>query len=169
MMKIRVFVFLFTCVTVFAATSTTKEFDAAVKRVTEIRNAASVIDSPRLLMSKVLITNQDYQLIGSDMSSSIRNHPDIPEEDIGQACWFGAAKDFDLQNPVYNYHGTTVNGKEIVEAFMAALPKPEYRASPQEVAWHYVRVRQLRAQGVALEKRREVIKTEALRKPWEKR
>ena len=83
------------------------------------------------------------------------NYPDIIRVDVAVA----------MEN-----HG--LPHKTIVDPY-SRLPRVEYRASPEEVAWYYLRERQLKAEGVSSEPRIKIMRKEAKHKlwvtrPWEK-
>jgi len=55
-----------------------------------------------------------------------------------------------------------------VDAFLTQVPKKQYQATPEEVAWHYVRLKELKAKGMPMEVRVQTMREEAKAKPWEK-
>lgn len=135
------------------------------ERVRVIRSAGAGSDGIHMLRIPVKIGEDDYLLMGCDNSSAKRNHPDVPRANREEGRWFAGASD--LKPRFGNMHGTIGrDGVERVDSFYTTLPRPEYQADPLEVAWHYIRVKQLRALGMPEAERIATMTAEAKNKPW---
>lgn len=141
------------------------EFRQHAERITEIRAGGSSEDGINLLTSSLKISEDDYLLMGCDNSCATRNFPDVAREEREEGRWFAGGDD--LKDRFYNAHLTErTDGTWAVEAFYTTLPREPYRASAEEVAWHYVRVKQLRAEGMPVEQRIATMNAEAKGRPW---
>lgn len=145
------------------------EFSEKSSRIEEIRNSGGgeISVTMGLHSSTSKISQDDYFLMGCDNSCSKRNFPDVSEYEREEGRWFSGANDLDGSN-FGNSHGTKVGDRWIVDSFYSSLPKKKYQSSPQEVAWHYLRVRELRRQNIEKEKRISMLREESKEKPWEK-
>lgn len=144
------------------------DFQRLVLRVQEIRQTGSPTNGIHLLSARVQINEDDYFLMGCDISSARRNHPEVKNyESLAGGKWFAGSPDLNSQHAP-NGSFTEVGGKWRVDAFYTSLTRPEYQASPQEVAWHYLRVKELRAQNIPVSHRVAIMNGEAKSKPWER-
>jgi hypothetical protein len=90
----------------------------------------------------------------------------VPRDIREDARWFTGG---DGLHEVYNggnSHQTKRNGVWEIDSFYATLPRPEYQSIPEEVAWHYMRVKSLRAAGMPQPERIQTLAAEAATKPW---
>jgi len=150
-------------------------FSDDVKRIQEIRqnvDPTGAVDARSLTLAASLggiaISEHDYLLMGCDVSSTKRNYPGISHQQLLQPVSFagdGTLKVDDLKD--FNYTSTQRGGVWYVDTVDTGIPKLQYQASPQEVAWHCMRVMQLRAQGMEVDDRIRTMTEEAKTKPWE--
>lgn len=135
-------------------------------RVRAIRGAGSSTDGLHTLSLPVKITEADYWLMGSDNSSAARNFPDISRKEREEQRWFAAARGWNP--PSWNSHGISEDGGKTyhVETFLTSLPRSQYQATPEEVAWHAIRVKELRAAQMPIEQRVKTMTREAKEQPW---
>lgn len=144
---------------------TQSEFRQKADRIAEIYGAGSAQDGIHTLFG-LKISEDDYMLMGCANSCGKRNFPDVSNDDRSEGRWFTGGHDLDGSR-FYNCHLTQrSNGTWAVDSFYSSVPRPEYRPSPEEVAWHYCRVKELRAGKIPQEERARTISTEAKNKPW---
>ena len=138
------------------------ELAKAAARVEEIRDAPS-----GLIDRSVLISESDYLLMCTDCSLSVRDHPSVALSQLLRSSWFAGAPDLDRSHfkTVYASQDDKA-GKWIVYAFRSTLPAKEYRTSAREVAWYFLRIKELRLAGMSLKQRQETIRKEATERPW---
>lgn len=138
------------------------------ERVKELRSTGTKTDGPLAAVQTVKINDNDYMLMGADNSCANRNFPDVSRAEREEGLWFAGSED--LTADFANAHLTKdeKTGKLVVDCFYATRPRKEYQASPEEVAWHLLRVLELRKAGKPLEERMELMRTEAKTKPWTK-
>lgn len=141
------------------------EFRRVADRVVELRDGApsgrGIVAA--LHPNKYKVNPDDYLIMGCDNSSAARNHPDVPRAQLTDHHWF-AARDFPMDAVSFgNAEGTG----DHYDSFYSDLVRPEYRASPEEVAWHYLRVKALRAADMPRPERIATLKAESATKPWE--
>lgn len=135
-------------------------------RIAEIRRGGSPEDGAHLLSDPLKISEDDYLLMGCDNSSAARNFPDVPQAEREEERWYAGGDDL-KGDRFFNVHLTQrAGGSWGVDAFYTTRPRSQYQASPEEVAWHYIRVKQLRAQGMPVEQRMKTMGEEAKAKPW---
>ncbi len=143
----------------------TTKFRQLADRVVAIRQNGQGGDSFSILKAPVRITEDDYFLMGCDNSSTIREHPDRRREELTTQRWYRGAPD--LKRHSWNSHETQrPDGSWEVDSFLTEVPNPQFYVAPEEVAWHYLRVVELRNQGVPIEERKQILKAEAVGKPW---
>jgi hypothetical protein len=139
------------------------ELAKAAARIEEIRDARS-----GLVDRSVKISESDYLLMCTDCSLSVRNHPGVSQSQLLRSSWFAGAPGLDRSHfkMVYtSQDGKT--GKWAVYVFQATLPAKEYQASAREVAWYFLRIKELRLAGMSLSERQEAINEGATERPWE--
>jgi hypothetical protein len=142
-------------------------FKQIVNRINEIRNAGSNANSFDLLTSPVKISANDYLLMGCDNSSARRNYPHLSRSEREQGVWYAGADDLPEIAAGHNLSGQVRDDGTIkIDSFYTNMPRPEFQAAPEEVAWHYTRIVDLRAQGMPQEQRIETMTREAKTKPW---
>ena len=142
-------------------------FFQLAERIKLLRNAGLSSNSSAILTSDIKVSENDYLLMGSDNSCARRNFPDIPQEELYDFFWF--AGDSDLSEEAAGYNATftqSKDGKWLVDSFRTNLPKPQYQASPEEVAWHYMRLKELRQKDVPRDQRIKSMQAESYNKPW---
>ncbi len=139
-------------------------FSYLTHRIVELRNGGSDGDGINVLQSPIKVSEDDYFLMGCDNSCAIRNNPTVPREEISENRWMSAAPDLPRKCAGYNYH----SGPDGIETFLNDCTVKKYQSFPEEVAWHYIRVKELRAQGMEVEERVETMTKEAKTKPWER-
>ena len=138
-------------------------------RIAEIRGGGSSTDGAWMLLDPLKISEDDYFLMGCDCSCTRRNFPNVPGHERMEGRWFAGADDLPQRCAGHNFHGSTPkDGRMRIDSFYTTLPRAAYRASPQEVEWHYNRVRELRAANVPQNERMATMTAEAKGKPWEK-
>lgn len=142
------------------------DFRKAADRIEEIRKVGTPNDGLHTLFQAVKICQEDYFLMGCDNSCAARNHPNVPRDQLVEFLWFTGDDDLDSSN-FGNCHSTKKGNRWIVESFMTDRPLKEYQSTPEEVAWHYLRVKQLRAAQIPQDQRIMMLKKEADLKPWE--
>lgn len=131
------------------------------------REHADRIAAIRLGGRSIRISMDDYLLMGCDNSSARRNFPDVPREQREEGRWFTGGDDLP-DNISPNAEGSVrKDGTLVVDRFYTSLPRKAYQASAAEVAWHYVRLKELRAQDIPAEQRIEMMDAEAKNRPWE--
>jgi hypothetical protein len=139
------------------------ELAKAAARIEEIRDAPSGLKD-----RSVVISESDYLLMCTDCSLSVRNHPGISLSQVLRSSWFAGAPGLDRSHfkTIYTSQNDKT-GKWVVYAFQSTLPAKEYQTSAREVAWYFLRVKELRLAGMSLKDRREAINAEATKRPWE--
>lgn len=141
------------------------EKELLIKRIQKIRQSGSCNDGIHT-MRQTPISQDDYFLMECDCSSAKRNYPDISHEERTEGRWFTGGNDLDGSR-FWNSHSTKRDdGTWHVDSFYRDLPKIEYQSTPQEVVWHYMRVKELRISGISNETRLEIMSEEAKQKPW---
>lgn len=144
-------------------------FRIKADRIAEIRGSGARDDGIHTIMQAVKISRDDYFLMGCDNSSARRNYPHLSYEERTEGRWFAGAADLTDKEAGGNSHGTyRRDGTIEIESFYTTLPKRQYQASPEEVAWHYVRLIELRQQNVPQPDRVATMNEEAKARPWEK-
>lgn len=148
------------------AAMTKSDFRQHADRLVQIRGSGSASDGLHTIMQSVKINDDDYLLMGCDNSSAARNFPNVDSDTREEGRWFSGATNL-TDKHFGNSHGNIrKDGTVEIESFYTSLPRKEYQASPEEVAWHYVRVKQLRAEGMPTDKRISTMTAEAKDKPW---
>jgi hypothetical protein len=138
------------------------ELAKAAARIEEIRDAPS-----GLIDRSVLISESDYLLMCTDCSLSVRDHPGVSLSQLLRSSWFAGAPGLDRSHfkTVYtSQNGKT--GKWVVYAFPSTLPAREYQVSARQVAWYFLRIKELRLAGRSLKERQQAINEEATGRPW---
>lgn len=144
------------------------EFRQKAERIAALRGGGGgTQDSILLLSLPVKISEDDYLLMGCDNATAERNFPNVPERERMESQWFAGAPDLSKSSVGSNYHASRRrDGTWEFEAFIAGLPRKQFQVSPEEVAWHYLRVKELRSQKMPVEQRIETMNREAKEKPW---
>jgi len=119
------------------------DFRIHADRIAEIRQGGWEKEGVHMIYAPVKISADDYFLMGCDNSSAQRDHPELSPEEREESFWFAGGDDLTSSKINSGNYEATKNsdGSWHVDSFYTTLPKPEYQASPEEVAWHYVRVR----------------------------
>ena len=140
-----------------------------VDRVRRYRAAGSLADGPHLLFDAVKIDATDYALMGADNSCARIKSDEAPPEHHSENRWFAIARSWTDAPYFYNHHGASEDGGKTfyIESALLSVPRAEYQASPEEVVWHYLRVRELTEQGVEQARRIEVMTGERAARPWQ--
>jgi hypothetical protein len=114
------------------------------------------------------VSKDDYLLMGCDNSCARRNHPQVPEDELREFIWMAGGEDLSEREAGYNAEATqdAKTGKWHIDRFLNDCTKSKYQASPEEVAWHYLRVVELRAKGIPRDERIATMTAEAKGKPW---
>lgn len=142
-------------------------FSRLVERIKLLRIAGSHQNGNGILMGEIKVSADDYLLMGSDNSCARRNFPDISREELYDFFWFAGDRDLSEDAAGYNAHFTkSEDGKWHVDSFYTNLPKPQYQSSPEEVAWHYIRLKELRQKNIPRDRRIKIIQDESNSKPW---
>lgn len=139
------------------------EYNRRRNRIGQIFGGPSSDDSRAAFLGGIAISEADYALIGAANSCAERNNPGIRGEALVEGHWFAGGDDLDISHAGWNCH-TTGNR---VDSFFTGIPRPQYRPTPEEVAWHSLRVPELKAGGLSVDQRIAVLTAEAQTKPWE--
>lgn len=145
----------------------TSDFRRAADRIAEIYGSGVREDGIHTLQQTVKITEHDYLLMGCANSCARCNFPDLDRSDREEGRWFAGGDDLESNNRFGNYHATKRGDRWIVDSFYTSLPRPQFRATPEEVAWHYLRVKELRALNTPQPERVTIMDAERATKPWE--
>ena len=139
------------------------ELAKTAARIEEIRDAPS-----GLIDRSVKISESDYLLMCTDCSLAVRDNPGVGLSQLLRSSWFAGAPGLDRSHftSVYSNQNDKT-GQWVVYVFRTTLPAKDYQASAREVAWHFLRIQELRLAGISLKERQEAIKKEAARRPWE--
>ncbi len=138
-----------------------------IERIVSYRGGRSENDGIHMLFKETGVDDLAWDLMGADNSTAQVNSG-LSFEDCTEGRWFKITDGSALAKRHFgNSHGSlSSEGEDITESAYMSIPKPQYQADPREVAWHHLRVTDLRAESVPQEDRVRIMTAERATSPW---